>query len=116
MAKFFHFTREQVVKKKDEKGQFIFKKDEQGNPTKEFETETFYRDDFFNLDKVIRAHMIDDDHVLVLLDDGHEETQEVPKVEKNKIVQSRVRSWVQSEISVKGAEKVQELLETLRNY
>lgn len=105
MSKFFFYTREAEVPKKDDQGNGIPLKDEQGNVIpKKFETEKVKRRDSFNLEKVIRTHMINEEHVIVLLDDGHEEAQDVPKMEKNKIVQARQRAWVQSEISVRGEE------------
>lgn len=114
MSKFFFYTREVNVAKKDDQGNAIPLKDEQGNVIpKKFETVSEKRRDSFNLDKVIRTHMLSDEHVIVLLDDGHEEAQDVPKMEKNKIVQVRQRGWVQSEISVKGKEEVDTLYSAL---
>jgi len=117
MSKFFFYTREVNVAKKDDQGNAIPLKDEQGNVIpKKFETVTEKRRDSFNLDTVIRTHMLSEEHVIVLLNDGHEEAQDVPKMEKGKIVQGRQRGWVQSEISIKGKQEVEELYSTLASY
>lgn len=104
MSQFF-YTRVAQVAKKDENGQVIPLKDEKGNVIpKKFETEPKEFIDSFNTDKIIRTHMMSEDHVVVLLDDGHESVEPVPAMEKGKVVQKNQRIWVQSEISVKGAD------------
>lgn len=109
----FFYKREAKVAKKDSNGEAIPLKDNQGNviPGK-FETETVFRTDSFNTDKIIRTHMVNEEHVIVLLDDGHESLEQVPVREKNKIVQKNQRTWVQSEISVTGKD-VERLHEAL---
>lgn len=122
MSNHFFYTREKVVKKVDDKGTAIMKKDENGVDTKEFETETKIFVDSFNINKVIRTHMLSEDHVVVLLDDGHEESQVVGQRKKNpnkgstpdNMEEVKQRVWIQSEISVKG-EEVQALHERLKN-
>lgn len=120
MAKFFSYTRVKQEAKKDDKGQIIYKLDEQGQPIKdqpEIVEKRFV--DWFNLDYVLRTFTVSEDHVVVLLDDGHEESQSVTAL-KNKfkpasptnLVEQRQRQYVQSEISVKG-EDVQRLHEAL---
>jgi hypothetical protein len=56
--------------------------------------------DSFNIDKVIRTLEMDDDRLLVLLDDIHERTQEVPIISKaNKVTgYKKERNTFQSEI------------------
>jgi len=122
MAKHFFYTREVQVVKKDEQGNAIPLKDEKGEVVKgKFETEPAYREDSFNLSKVIRTHMVDDTHVIVLLDDGHEVTEKTPELKNpskpahpQNIIEVKSRVWVQSEISIKGEEAVQRLFEALK--
>ena len=120
MGKFFSYTRTKQEAKKDDKGQIIYKLDEQGQPIKdqpELVEKKFV--DWFNLDYVLRTFTVSEDHVVVLLDDGHEESQSVTAL-KNKfkpptagnLVEQRQRQYVQSEISVKG-EDIQRLHEAL---
>lgn len=121
MEKFFFYTREVQVTKKDDAGQPIPLKDDKGEvvPGK-FETVTEERIDSFQISKVIRTHMINPEHVVVLLDDGHETTEKTPELKNpNKpahptnIIEVKNRVWVQSEISVKGKE-VAELYDALK--
>lgn len=122
MAKHFFYTREKQVVRKGEDGKAIPKKDETGTLVPgEFETDTVYVDDSFNLDKVIRTHMINEESVVVLLDDGHEVTEKVPELKNpnkaahpNNIQEVKQRAWVQSEINIKGAEQIAELHAALR--
>ena len=139
MAKFFFFTRKGTERKLDEKGNPIPVKqkvqvpklDEEGNVIEEvvdnktipvteeveeivpgkFVTEEVIYEDNFALDKVIRSHTISRGHVVVLLDDGHEETRIEPtlknpnkkgQITKNDIIEEKKRQWVQSEISLNG--------------
>ena len=121
MAKFFFFKREQQVAKKDENGHAIMKVDDQGVPTKEVDTETVIRKDCINLEKIVRAHMITDTHVVVLLDDGHEESQVIDQRLKNpkkpptrdNVEDVKGRVWVQSEISIKGEDQITEFYSAL---
>jgi hypothetical protein len=120
MAKFFSYTRTKKEAKKDDQGQIIYKLDEQGQPIKD-QPEMIEKNfvDWFNLDYVLRTFTVSDDHVVVLLDDGHEESQSVTAL-KNKfkpatpqnLTEQRQRQYVQSEISVKGAD-IQRLHEAL---
>jgi len=110
MSRFFVFTRTKNVAKKDEEGKVILKKDEEGNDIPgQAEVESRNFTDAINLDKIIRVHMLEQDHVVVLLDDGHEVTEKVPVLKNKKqpptpqnIVEEKQRSYMQSEISVKG--------------
>jgi len=123
MAKHFFYTREKQEVKKDENGVAVPLKDEAGAviPGK-FETTTVFMKDSFNTDKVIRTHMLTPTHVVVLLEDGHEESQVVNQTLKNKnkpatpdnIEYVKQRVWIQSEISVKGDE-VAKLFEALES-
>jgi len=59
--------------------------------------------DCLNLNKVIRSVQVDDDKVLVLLDDAHERSEEVPDVKNGKVVGSkRERHTYQTEIRLTG--------------
>ena len=57
--------------------------------------------DSFNLNKVIRSVQMDDNKVLILLDDLHERSEEVPDVKNGKVVgQKRERHTFQTEINL----------------
>ena len=57
--------------------------------------------DSFNVNKVIRSVQMDDNKVLVLLDDLHERSEEVPDVKNGKVVgQKRERHTYQTEINL----------------
>jgi hypothetical protein len=57
--------------------------------------------DSFNLNKVIRSVQMEDNKVLVLLDDLHERSEEVPDVKNGKVVGSkRERHTYQTEINL----------------
>jgi hypothetical protein len=57
--------------------------------------------DSFNINKVIRSVQMDDNKVLVLLDDLHERSEEVPDVKNGKVVGSkRERHTFQTEINL----------------
>ena len=59
--------------------------------------------DSFNINKVIRSVQMDDNKVLVLLDDLHERSEEVPDVKNGKVVGSkRERNTFQTEITLTG--------------
>ena len=115
MAKqFFFFHRETKVRKLDDKGNPVplttkVKKTVDGVETEvtevvpgKFETETVMVEDNFNLNKVIRSHTIKPGTVVVLLDDGHEEAQDIPVMKGKNIEKTRQRNWVQSEIQLTG--------------
>lgn len=122
MAKFFKYTRRKNVTKKDEKGQAIPEtvtitledgSTKEENVPGKFKTEEKSFTDYLNLTKVIRTHALENGNVIVLLDDGHEETQKVPQlknpnkkgpVTKNDVVEVKERQWVQSEILIEGDE------------
>lgn len=120
--KHFFYSREAQVKKLDETGKpqllTVEVTQEDGTVVKEFvpgkfEMETVLLEDHFNLDKVIRTHMMSKDEVIVLLDDGHEVTEKVPvlknpnkkgPISKGDVIEEKQRIWVQSEIVLKGAD------------
>lgn len=84
------------------KTQFFYTRKEGINP-KEGETEVTYREfvDSFNVNKVIRTVHMEDDTLLVLLDDIHERSQDVPDIDlkTNKMKGTkRIRNSFQSEI------------------
>jgi hypothetical protein len=111
-----HFIYKSVrpVPKKDENGNPIPLINSKGVPVAgKFETEDKEFIDSFNLNKVIRTVMVNEEKVIVLLDDGHEDTQVVPTMEKNKITEQKRRVWLQSEIEVTGSD-VKELYEALK--
>lgn len=120
MTKFFSYTRTKQEAKKDDKGQIIYKLDEQGQPIKD-QPEIIEKKfvDWFNMEYVLRTFTVAEDHVIVLLDDGHEESQTITAL-KNKfkpatpqnLEEKKQRQYIQSEISVRG-EDVQRLHETL---
>jgi len=57
--------------------------------------------DSFNINKVIRSVQMEDNKVLVLLDDLHERSEEVPDVKNGKVVGSkRERHTYQTEINL----------------
>jgi hypothetical protein len=57
--------------------------------------------DSFNLNKVIRSIQMDDNKVLILLDDLHERSENVPDVKNGKVVgQKRERNTYQTEINL----------------
>jgi len=59
--------------------------------------------DSFNLNKVIRSVQMEDNKVLILLDDLHERSEEVPDVKNGKVVGSkRERNTYQTEINLEG--------------
>ena len=119
MVQFF-YDREEKVRKLDETGLPIpitrkIPGVNEGDPEidepvpGQFEIETKIRRDSFNIDAVIRSHMVNDDHVIVLLNDGHETTEKVPILKNklkpatpNNIIEEKQRMWVQSEIHLKG--------------
>lgn len=132
--KFFPYTREEQKVKLDENGKGVplteTKKDEAGVETKEnipgkFETEIVIRQDILDIQRVIRCHMIAEDHAVVLLHDGHE-TTEVKPILKNKnkrppyntndFAEEKQRIWVQSEIHIKGKSEVERLYDVLLDY
>lgn len=71
-------------------------------------TETISFKESFNLDKVIRSVMRDTETLIVLLDDGHEESIEIvpedrdPKTMKLKREGVKKRLFLASEIELKG--------------
>lgn len=55
--------------------------------------------DSFNLNKVIRSIQMDDNELLILLDDMHERSEEVPDVKNGKIIgKKRERNTYQTEV------------------
>lgn len=126
----FKYSRKKVVNKKDSEGKLIPVLQpviENGITVRmdpvpgKFETEELWRTDYINLGKMIRTHEMDDGSVIVLLDDGHDETQKVPVSLKNpkkgpvegNIVSEKQTHWVQSEILIQKPEDVQRLYNSL---
>lgn len=57
--------------------------------------------DCFNLNKVIRSMQVDDNKVILVLDDIHERSENVPDVKNGKVIgQKRERNVFQTEISL----------------
>ena len=57
--------------------------------------------DSFNLNKVIRSMQVDENKVILVLDDLHERSEEVPDVKNGKVVgQKRERHTYQTEINL----------------
>lgn len=130
---FFFFTRKVTVKKVDDKGNPIpvtisVEKEVDGVKTQveepipgQFVTEEKLVTDSFNLQKVVRTHTLEDERVVALLDDGHEETQKNPTLKnpnkrgpitKADIIEEKTRVWVQSEIVILK-EEAEEFYEAL---
>lgn len=87
------------------KNQFFYKRVTYG-PKKEGEEkpDEIVWEDSFNMNKVIRSMSFKDD-LVILLDDGHEASEEVPvKNKRGGIDYQRQRMWVQSEIHLKDPE------------
>lgn len=105
----FKYSREVEVVKKDEKGNKVPLIVE-GVPVEgKFEKEKVIVNDTLNTDEVLRSVAYDEDSILVILKDGHEESQVQPKLKNPKhgpiasnIIENRQRVWVQSEIILKG--------------
>ena len=59
--------------------------------------------DSFNLNKVVRSMQIDENKVILVLDDIHERSEQVPDVKNGKVVGSkRERNTFQTEITLSG--------------
>lgn len=117
---FFFYTREAEETKKDEQGKPIpiTMPVKQADGTTidvpvdgKFEKEKVLKTDVLNIKNIIRVHMINNNHVVVLLNDGHETTEKTPQLRNPKkpatpdnIMEVKERIWVQSEISIKGEE------------
>lgn len=114
--KFFSYTREVKVKKLDESGNPIPKQVDV-DPTKivqeakpiEYETETKYFEDFFDIERVIRGVSTKENQMVILLDDGHEVTEATPRLKDprkaatpSNVQYEKQRNWVQSEITLTG--------------
>jgi len=126
----FSYQRESIVYKKDAGGNKIPAMqeivDEQGVASKvpipgKFETESVWVEDYFNLDNYVRAVTIENGSVVVMLNDGHEESREVPTLKNDKkpanlanIKMERQRQYVCSEILVSKPEDIERLRNILR--
>ena len=107
----FKYQREVEIVKKDKEGNKIPLVVE-GVPVEgKFEKETVNVTDTFNTDEVLRSVAYDENSILVILKDGHEESQIQPKLKNPKhgpiasnIIENRQRVWVQSEILLKGTD------------
>lgn len=107
MLKFFSYTKTKQEVKTNEKGEVIYKLDGEGNPIKtEPELLETHVTDWFNLNLIIRVWSIEKDHAIVLLNDGHEESQVIPVLKKDKKPNAdsfqRQRKYIQTEIELKG--------------
>jgi hypothetical protein len=85
------------------KNQFYYTREEKlPSSTSDGETSTKRYKDSFNINKVIRSREMEDGTILVVLDDFHEEMQEVPgfhpKTRKPTGVYVKERNTYQSEI------------------
>lgn len=102
----FIYTRKEWITRKDEKGKPIpvMSDTEPGKPQAAvpgvFEKEEKSFRDSFNLKNVVRSFSLDEDSILVLLDDGHEEVEILPAYKKNN--EQRKRVWVTSQINLIG--------------
>lgn len=63
--------------------------------------------DCFNLNKVIRSMQVDDEKVILVLDDLHERSENVPDLKNGKVVgQKRERNTYQTEITLTGEDVI----------
>lgn len=86
------------------KNQFFYTRKELKSGTPENPVYNEFRDSF-NINKVIRSVGIEDGRLLILLDDLHERSQEVPDVNpRNNTIKGykRQRNTFQSEIYLEG--------------
>ena len=59
--------------------------------------------DSFNLNKVVRSMQLEDEKIILVLDDIHERSEQVPDVKNGKVVGSkRERNTFQTEITLTG--------------
>jgi hypothetical protein len=59
--------------------------------------------DSFNINKVVRSMQVDENKVILVLDDIHERSEQVPDVKNGKVVGSkRERNTFQTEITLTG--------------
>lgn len=109
MVRQFFYSRKTEFYKLDTEGNKIPKTGEDGVPIpQQFETEERIFQDSFNKHMVIRS-MEFPDHLIILLNDGHE-TTDVQRTLKNptkpasmtNINEVKTRIWVQSEIRLTG--------------
>ena len=70
--------------------------------TREVDNGKIYTDSF-NINKVVRSMQIDENKVILVLDDIHERSEQVPDVKNGKVVGSkRERNTFQTEITLTG--------------
>lgn len=122
---FFIYNREEKYYKqveKDGKKERVEILDSEGKPTGQYEIEIHSFKDAFNMNKVVRTYMVSEELVIVLLDDGHEESrpvQENPmtamttKKTGKKVEETRRREWIVSEIQISGKDQVETFYEKL---
>jgi len=59
--------------------------------------------DSFNLNKVVRSMQLEDEKIILVLDDIHERSEQVPDIKNGKVVGSkRERNTFQTEITLTG--------------
>jgi hypothetical protein len=130
----FDYKREVTVFKLDEKGNKIPLYETVQDPSStrtdgtidkvipgKFETETKWVEDYVNLDTYVRAVTLEDGKVVLMLNDGHEESREVG-VLKNKrkpptpdnVTIERQRQFVCSEIIIALPEDIERLRAKLK--
>jgi ABC-type enterochelin transport system ATPase subunit len=70
--------------------------------TREVDNGKIYTDSF-NINKVVRSMQTEDEKVILVLDDIHERSEQVPDVKNGKVVGSkRERNTFQTEITLTG--------------
>ena len=70
--------------------------------TREVDNGKIYTDSF-NINKVVRSMQLEDNKVILVLDDIHERSEQVPDVKNGKVVGSkRERNTFQTEITLTG--------------
>ena len=70
--------------------------------TREVDNGKIYTDSF-NINKVVRSMQLEDNKVILVLDDIHERSEQVPDVKNGKVVGSkRERNTFQTEITLSG--------------
>ena len=70
--------------------------------TREVDNGKIYTDSF-NLNKVVRSMQLEDEKIILVLDDIHERSEQVPDIKNGKVVGSkRERNTFQTEITLTG--------------
>ena len=130
----FSYQRESILYKKDEKGNKIPVIETIVDPSStrtdgtidrvvpgKFETESVWVEDYINLENYVRAVTIENGSIVIMLNDGHEESREVPTLKNDKkpasmanIKMERQRQYVCSEIVISKPEDIERIRDILK--